>query len=100
MTGLLTHQFVEESHATIQATPLGKSTSLSGLLPETAKSYVELLAKYSDQMQDDFAAHESGLIHWVLTCPEFTDEVPSRFLPYPSGPMKPESSVFIQQGLT
>ena len=94
---LLTHQFVEESHATIQATPLGKSTSLSGLLPETAKSCVDLLAKYSDQMQNDFAAHEIGLIHWVLTCPEFTDQAPSRFLPYPSGPMKPESSVFIEQ---
>ena len=57
---LLTHQFVEESHATIQATPLGKSTSLSGLLPETAKSCVDLLVKYSDQMQNDFDAHEIG----------------------------------------
>jgi helicase len=36
---LLENRFVEESHSTIQATPLGKSTSLSGLLPETAKQF-------------------------------------------------------------
>ena len=94
---LLKHQFVEESHATIQATPLGKSTSLSGLLPETAKKCVDLLAEYSNQIQDNFAAHEVGLIHWALTCPEFTDDPSSRFLPHPSGRMKPESSVFMQE---
>ena len=33
---LLENRFVEENHSTIQVTPLGKSTSLSGLLPETA----------------------------------------------------------------
>ena len=95
---LLKHQFVEESHATIQATPLGKSTSLSGLMPETAKKCVDLLAEYSNQIQDNFAAHEVGLIHWALTCPEFTDDPPSRFLPYPAGPVKPESFVFMQEG--
>ena len=95
---LLKHQFVEESHATVQATPLGKSTSLSGLLPETAKKCVDLLAEYSNQIQDNFAAHEVGLIHWALTCPEFTDDPPSRFLPYPAGLMRPESFVFMQKG--
>ena len=95
---LLKHQFVEESHATIQATPLGKSTSLSGLMPETAKKCVDLLAEYSNQIQDNFAVHEVGLIHWALTCPEFTDDPSSRFLPYAAGRMKPESSVFMQEG--
>ena len=95
---LLKHQFVEESHATIQATPLGKSTSLSGLMPETAKKCVDLLAEHSNQIQDNFAVHEVGLIHWALTCPEFTDDPSSRFLPYAAGRMKPESSVFMQEG--
>ena len=93
---LIENQFVEESHATIQATPLGKSSSLSGLLPETAKRFVDLLTSSSERMEKDFGTYEVGLIHWAATCPEFVGEKPSRFLPYPSGPMKPESSVFMQ----
>jgi len=94
---LLENRFVEESHSTIQATPLGKSTSMSGLLPETAKRFADLLAKYSEKMQKDFASCALALIHWAATCPEFKDEFPSRFLPYATGPMKPESSVFMQK---
>ncbi len=94
---LLENRFVEESHSTIQATPLGKSTSLSGLLPETAKRFVELLTNYSKQMQEDFSTYEVALIHWAATCPELGGEFPSRFLPFPAGPMKPESSVFMQR---
>lgn len=93
---LLENRFVEESHSTILPTPLGKSTSLSGLLPETAQQFVELLATYSEQMQEDFGAYEVALVHWAVTCPEFTDDFPSRFLPWASGPMKPESSLFMQ----
>ncbi len=93
---LLTHHFVEENRAIIKATPLGKSTSLSGLLPETARKCVDLLAEYYSQLEDDFAGHEVGLIHWALTCPEFTDDPPSRFLPYPSGHTKQESLAFTQ----
>ena len=94
---LTENQFVEESHDTIQATPLGKSTSLSGLLPETAKRFIDLLTTQSQQMQDNFGTYEVALIHWAVTCPEFKDDVPSRFLPWPSGQMKPESSVFMQR---
>lgn len=94
---LLQNKFVEESHATILVTPLGKSTSLSGLLPETAKRFLDLLAKHSKELHDKFAGYEVALIHWAITCPEFSDDLPSRFLPYPSGPMKPESSVFMQR---
>jgi len=93
---LLENRFVEESHATILATPLGKTTSLSGLLPETAKQFIDLLRNYAIQMQEGFGPFEVALIHWATTCPEFADEHPSRFLPWPSGQMKPESSVFMQ----
>ncbi len=93
---LLENRFVEESHSTILPTPLGKSTSLSGLLPETAQQFVDLLATYSQQMQQDFSAYEIALVHWAVTCSEFTDDFPSRFLPWASGPMKPESSLFMQ----
>lgn len=94
---LLEYRFVEESHSTIQPTPLGRSTSYSGLLPETAKRFVDLLADASGRMQRDFASHVLPIIHWAATCPEFADEYPSRFLPYAAGPMKPESSVFVQK---
>lgn len=93
---LLENRFVEESHSTILPTPLGKSTSLSGLLPETAQQFVDLIATYSQQMQEDFGAYEIALVHWAVTCREFTDDFPSRFLPWASGPMKPESSLFMQ----
>jgi len=94
---LLENRFVEESHSTIQATPLGKSTSLSGLLPETAKRFVDLLATHSKQMQQNFGSYEVAVIHWATTCPEFAGDPPSRFLPWASGRMKPESSVFMQR---
>lgn len=94
---LLEHHFVEDSHSTLVATPLGKATSISGLLPETAKRFVDVLHANSQALQASFEAHHTALIHWVVTCPEFTDDVPSRFLPYPGGQMKPESSVFLQR---
>jgi helicase len=56
---LLENQFVEESDSTIQATPLGKANSLSGLLPETAKQFVDLLKNYTTQMQKEFDKYKS-----------------------------------------
>ncbi|HEX7333209.1 MAG TPA: DEAD/DEAH box helicase [Pyrinomonadaceae bacterium] len=92
---LLANGFVEESHSTINPTPLGKLTSLSGLLPQTAKQFVDLLAEMSAKMEANFAEYEIGLIHWVLTCPEFMSTTPTRLLAWPSGHMKPESSAFV-----
>ena len=94
---LLARQFVEESHTTLQATPLGRSTSLSGLFPETARTFVDLLSTNSEQIQQQFNSYEVDLLHWALTCPEFSKGIPSRFLPYPAGRVTPESLVFIQQ---
>ncbi|MBI1370726.1 MAG: hypothetical protein GC162_18970 [Planctomycetes bacterium] len=69
---------------------------MSGLLPETAKQFVDLLATNSEPLLKDFPKYEIGLIHWALTCPEFIGDRPARFLPWPSGRMKPESSVFMR----
>lgn len=96
---LVEHTFIEESHGSIHATPLGKSTSLSGLLPETAKQFIDLLSAHSEQLSRHFDTSTIGLIHWITVCPEYADEFPSRFLPWPSGQMKPESSVFMQKGI-
>ncbi|QNN23331.1 DEAD/DEAH box helicase [Planctomycetales bacterium ZRK34] len=93
---LLSMKFLEESYGTIQTTPLGKSTAMSGLLPETAKQFVDLLAAKTDSLINEFVKYEIGLIHWALTCPEFMGEKPDRFLPWPAGRMKPESSVFMR----
>lgn len=94
---LLENRFVEESHSIIHTTPLGKCTSLSGLLPETAKRFVDLLGEHSEKMQQDFGTYEIGLIHWATTCSKFSDEHPSRFLPWTSGSMKPESPVYMER---
>ena len=70
-SGCVANGFVEESHSTINPTPLGKLTSLSGLLPQSAKQFADLLAQMSAKIADNFGEYEIGLIHWVLTCPEF-----------------------------
>lgn len=93
---LLEMKFLDESHGTIQTTPLGKSTAMSGLLPETAKQFVDLLFAKADSLAQEFSKYEVGLVHWALTCPEFMGEPPTRFLPWPAGQIKPESSVFMR----
>lgn len=93
---LLEYKFIEEIQTILQATPLGKSTSMAGLLPETAKQFVDLLASHSQQIEQNFSTYEVALIHWAVTCPEFKDTSPSRFLPWASGQMKPEPSVFMR----
>lgn len=94
---LLENRFVEESQSTLLATPLGKCTSLSGLLPETIKQFLELVKTRASQMLANFAGYEVALIHWVASCSEFAGDTASRFLPYPSGQMKPESSAYMQK---
>lgn len=89
--------FLEESHSTLLPTPLGKSTALSGLLPETAKSFIDLLKDHSGTLIDSFQDHEIALVHWAVVSPEYVGTYPSRFLPYPSGKPKPESSQFVSR---
>jgi helicase len=96
---LLENGFVEESHGSIHATPLGKSTSLSGLLPQTAKQFADLLAECSTKMEANFSQYEVGLIHWVATCPEFMSDTPTRVLAWPSGQIKAESLLFLQRAI-
>lgn len=90
------HYLVEEDEA-IQITSLGKATAQSGLLPETSGRFVDLLNAKSTQIHDEFGEHQIGLIHWVASCPEFSNEVPTRYLPPLWGDCKPESRMFIQQ---
>lgn len=93
---LLQNGFIEESHSTLLPTPLGKSTALSGLLPETARLFVDLLASKGDELASSFDDYPVALIHWAATCPEFVGDRPSRFLPYPAGKAKPDSSQYMR----
>lgn len=94
---LLENGLIEESHSTLLPTPLGRATSISGLLPETAKQFADLLAKHVTALSSNFDNLVLWILHWVATCPEFLGDVPSRFLPYTPGHMKPESSVYLRK---
>ena len=60
---LLANHFIEESHSTLLATPLGRATAISGLLPETAKQFVDMLRANDASILNDFKAYELGLLH-------------------------------------
>jgi helicase len=73
----------ERDDKSLVATPLGKATAHSGLLPTTAASFARLVAIQKDSIEADFTAIIPGIIHWACSCEEFIGETPSRFLPYP-----------------
>lgn len=66
------------------ATPLGRATAHSGLLPTTAAFFARLILVHKDAIEADFAAFIPAIIHWACSCEEFIGETPSRFLPYPA----------------
>lgn len=94
---LIEHAFIEDTGGGLRVTPFGRQTSASGLLPDTARQFAEMLRKHSHQLQDGFDDYIVGLIHWTATCPEFGLDEPSRFLPFPSGQSKPDSTLFMSR---
>ncbi|MBB6429740.1 DEAD/DEAH box helicase [Algisphaera agarilytica] len=96
-TWLIDRHYLAQEDGAIQITSLGRATAQSGLLPETAGQFVDLLGNKGSQINDAFDDHQIGIIHWIASCPEFSSDTPTRFLPYPAGEVKAESKLFIQQ---
>ena len=92
---LVDAELAEQQDDTYLVTPLGQATARSGLLPATARAFVELLKQHAEDFEENFNDFVGGLIHWVCCSDEFTGQAPSRFLPYPIGRMAPGSSTFV-----
>ena len=92
---LVDADLTEQHDETYLATPLGQATARSGLLPTTARAFVELLKQHAEDFEEKFNVFDGGLIHWVCCSDEFTGQAPSRFLPYPIGGLALGSSTFV-----
>lgn len=91
---LIGAKLAEEHHDTLLPTPIGKATSLSGLLPSTAAAFIELANEYQREFEEKFDTLIDGLLHWVCSCDEFQGQTPSRFLPWTTG-RSPGSTAFV-----
>jgi len=91
---LIDAQMLEQHDNTLLPTPVGRSTSLSGLLPSTAADFVETTKTHHSAFEQHFDNLIAGILHWVCNSDEFLGRNPTRFLPYPTKP-SPESSAFL-----
>jgi ATP-dependent DNA helicase len=80
---LLEYEHIEEHEKNLYPTLLGKATSRTGLLPSTATAFIELLNKYSNELESDFDSYATGILYWVCSSEEFCSDNPSRFLVFP-----------------
>jgi ATP-dependent DNA helicase len=85
---------VEQHNGELLPTPLGKATSLSGLLPSTAASFVKLTSIHRASLEQEFENVLAGVLYWVCSSDEFLGDTPTRFLPYPLG-TSPGSTAFL-----
>ena len=81
---LVSTKLVESQEEALIATPLGKATASTGLLPSTAASFVELLEKYGEELEKDFDALIPGMLYWACSSDEFIGKTPTRYLVYPT----------------
>jgi len=91
---LVGEKMVTRLDAQLLPTPLGKATSLSGLLPTTAAAFISLVAEKKAELEGHFDDLLTGLLYWACSSDEFSGDTPTRFLPYPNGGM-PGSSGFV-----
>ena len=69
---LVDAELAEQQDDTYLVTPLGQATARSGLLPATARAFVELLKQHAEDFEGNFNDFVGGLIHWVCCSDEFT----------------------------
>ncbi len=81
---LLKAQFIEQHDDTLLPTPLGKATSMSGLLPSTAANFVEVLSKFKAELESNFDEFLPGFLYRACSSDEFLGSTPSRYLVYPT----------------
>lgn len=82
---LIEAKMLEKHDDTLLPTPFGKATSLSGLMPATAKSFAELVRNQKHALEEKFDDSIAGVLYWACSTEEFQGKNPSRFLPYGRG---------------
>lgn len=91
---LIGARMVERHGESLLPTPLGKATSLSGLLPSTAAGFASLVTAHQQVLEQQFDDRLAAILYWVCSCDEFLSETPTRFLPWPTA-AAPGSSAFL-----
>jgi helicase len=82
---LIEKHFIDQHDEVLLATPFGKATSASGLLPATADEFAQMLVKYREKIEHSFEDFVDGLLHFACCSEEMQGETATRFLPYTSG---------------
>jgi len=81
---LATHSLLLDEHGVLTVTRLGRATAISGLLPDTAVEFVEMLKSCAPELASSFDDYCDGILYAACASKEFTSDRPSRFLPYTS----------------
>lgn len=92
---LIDKKLIQEELRMIFPTPVGKAVAQSGLLPTTAVLLLDVIKENAAVLDAEFEKYLPALMHLVCGCPEFVDQRPSRFLPYPVGRKPVNSSGFL-----
>lgn len=92
---LIETKMVENNQDQLMATPLGKATAQSGLLPSTAANFVKLLATHQKDLLEHFDQYLAGFIYWTCSCDEFDSETPTRFLSFPTSKSSSNSMAYL-----
>jgi len=80
---LVANKLLINDDGALSITRLGRATAISGLLPETAVEFSQMLTTHAAQLAASFDDYADGFIYAACTSKEFSAERPSRFLPYP-----------------
>lgn len=81
---LIDHQLVvDRGGGAVSATPLGKAVAQSGLQPDSAITFVNILRASAAELERSFDDRSDGLIYVACACQEFQGELATRFLPFP-----------------
>ena len=95
LTWLVEAELIDQQDDLYLPTPLGLATARSGLLPQTAIDFKQLLTTHYSDLNNEFDNCIPGIVHWVCSADEFLGEAPIRFLPYPIGGVTPGTQGFL-----
>lgn len=79
---LIENALLVEEDGEFWVTQLGKATAISGLLPETAVQFANILKGCATALATSFDEYSDGLIYACTSSMEFRADRPSRFLPF------------------
>ncbi len=91
---LLGHKLISTDELELLITPFGAATASTGLLPDTAVQFANLLVNQRERLEVAFEDAIPGLIHVAVSSEEFIGENRTRYLTYQ--PQEYESVSFLR----